>query len=334
MEKRIRERYSEAILKEAMARYGIASGRINLLDGFESYMYEFERDNAAYILRIGHSIRRSEAQIHGEVDWINHLARNGTSVARAVLSTNGHLVETIDDGQGGSFLATAFVRARGRPPVKTDWTPSMFETYGRLIGRMHALSKSYEPADPAWRRPHMDDPIMLDTEQWLRPEDSGVIHRYNEIRDHLNGLARDDRDAYGLIHQDAHGGNFFIAQDGTITLFDFDDCVYGWFIYDIAMVVFYAAMGQEDAGGFTVWFLNHFFKGYDKENSLDPVWMAELPMFLRLREIDLYAVIHRSFDVDNLDDPWCARFMRDRKRRIETAVPFIDLDLESLRGLL
>jgi Ser/Thr protein kinase RdoA (MazF antagonist) len=334
MEKRIKERYSDGILERAMARYDIAPSTISLLDGFESYMYEFERDNAPYILRIGHSIRRSEALIHGEVDWINHLAGNGASVARAVLSSKARLVEAIDDGHGGCFLATAFVRARGRPPAKADWTPAMFETYGRLIGRMHALSRSYEPADPAWRRPHMDDPIMLDTEQWLRPEDPGVIDRYHEIRDHLAGLARDDREAYGLIHQDAHGGNFFIAEDGTITLFDFDDCVYGWFIYDIAMVLFYAAMSQEDAGGFTTRFLTHFFKGYNKENRLDPLWITEFPMFLNLREIDLYAVIHRSFDVDNLDDPWCARFMHDRKRRIETGVPFIDFDFESLRGLL
>lgn len=26
--------------------------------------------------------------------------------------------------------------------------------------------------------------------------------------------------------------------------------------------------------------------------------------FMKLREIDLYTVIHRSFDVNNLDDPW------------------------------
>jgi Ser/Thr protein kinase RdoA (MazF antagonist) len=334
VEKRIKERYSEDILKQAMDRYAIAADRISLLDGFESYMYEFERDGALYILRIGHSIRRTEALIHGEVDWINYLAANGAPVAGAVASGNGRLVESIDDGSGGCFLATAFTRAPGRPPVRDDWRPAMFETYGRLIGRMHALSKDYEPGDPAWRRPHMDDPMMLDSEQWLPPSEVRVAARLDQIRERIAGLRRDTRDAYGLIHQDAHGGNFFIADDGTITLFDFDDCVYGWFVYDIAMVVFYAAMGRQDMPAFTRHFLTHFFRGYSVENRLDPVWLKEIPLFLSLREVDLYAVIHRSFDVATLDDPWCVRYMTGRRPRIETAVPFIDFDFESLAGLL
>lgn len=334
MEKRIKERYSEGILKHAIDRYGIDADKISLLDGFESYMYEFEQDGGSYILRIGHSIRRTEDLIHAEVDWINYLAANGTTVARAVASRKGQLVESIDDGEGGWFLATAFTRAPGRPPVRDDWTPVMFETYGRLIGRMHALSKDYEPGNPAWMRPHMDEPIMLDSEQWLPPSEVRVLERLRRIRKQMAGLRRDDRDAYGLIHQDAHGGNFFIADDGTITLFDFDDCVYGWFVYDIAMVIFYAAMGREDMGAFTQHFLTHFFRGYRMENRLDPVWLREIPLFLSLREVDLYAVIHRSFDVATLDDPWCVRFMSGRRPRIENAVPFVDFDFESLADLL
>ena len=44
-----------------------------------------------------------------------------------------------------------------------------------------------------------------------------------------------------MIHQDAHLGNLFVDDNYTLTLFDFDDCVYGHFIYDIAMVLFYSA---------------------------------------------------------------------------------------------
>jgi len=51
---------------------------------------------------------------------------------------------------------------------------------------------------------------------------------------------------------------------------------------------------------------------------------------LKLREIDLYAVIHRSFDVDNIDHPWVEMFMKDRKGRIENDVPFIEFDFETL----
>jgi Ser/Thr protein kinase RdoA (MazF antagonist) len=330
MEKRIRRRYNDRILTEAIGRYGIEPGNIHLLDGFESFMYEFDRDGRPFILRLAHTIRRSEELIHGEVDWINFLARGGASVAGAVLSSNDRLVEAIDDGCGGSFLATAFVRAPGKPPIKSDWTPETFTAYGRLIGKMHALAQRYQPADPRWRRPHWDDPLMLDTERWLKPDDAGVIERYRELLAYLRGLPRDDPRAYNLIHQDAHAGNFFIDETGTITLFDFDDCVYGWFIYDLAMVIFYAAIGKEGVSAFIQAFMVDFLRGYTEENHLDPRWLGEIPNFLKLREIDLYAAIHRSFDVENLDDPWCMRFMDGRKQRIENDAPVIDFDFTSL----
>src|SRR5215210_9489908 len=100
MDGQIIARYKDTILHEAMRRYGIAKHQIKPLDAFESFIYEFERDGEGYILRIGHSFRKSEALIQGEVDWINYLARGGVSVARAIPSANGKLVEAIEDDQG------------------------------------------------------------------------------------------------------------------------------------------------------------------------------------------------------------------------------------------
>lgn len=49
-----------------------------------------------------------------------------------------------------------------------------------------------------------------------------------------------------------------------------------------------------------------------------------------MREIELYAVMHRDFDVSNIDNWWCARFMRDRQYKIEHDLPTIEFDFESL----
>ena len=85
-------------------------------------------------------------------------------------------------------------------------------------------------------------------------------------------------------------------------------------------------MGQEDPGAFPTFFLDGFLPGYLSENKLDPVWYREIPFFMKLREIDLYALIHRSFDVNNLDDPWCAWYMNGRKERIERGIPYLAFD--------
>jgi len=312
-----------------MRRYGIKASQIKLLDGFESFMYAFYRpQDGEFILRIGHSGRRSPEMIAGEVDWINYLARGGANVSRAILSNQGKLVEAVDDGHGEQFLATAFIKARGGPSWETEWTPEFVEHYGQVIGRIHRLTKDYEPSNPAWRREEWDSPGNLAIAEWLPASDTKILEKFQTLMHYFETLPK-DRDSYGLIHQDAHGGNFFV-HDGEITLFDFDDCVYSWFIYDIAMVLFYAAMFEDHLGAFTASFMRDFLRGYSRENKLDPEWLAELPYFLKLREIDLYAQIHFSFDVENLTDEWNIRYMQGRKERIDADLPYIDFDWESL----
>src|SRR5215211_7891803 len=332
MDQLIKDLYNDSILQEALLRYGGTFQQPQELKAFESFIYEFERDSQSYILRVSHSLRRSEYLIEGEVDWINYLAEGGVSVARAILSDNGKLVEAIDDSQGGCFLATAFVKAKGKSPWDI-WSPELYETYGELIGKIHALSKRYQPKGPEWRRPEWDDDMMNFVDHYLPESESVVKEKYAVLRDHLQKLPKDES-CYGLIHQDAHGNNFLVDETGQITLFDFDECAYSWFINEIAIVLFYIVMDAEDWPAFTQEFMSHFLHGYAKANSLEPKWLKEIPNFLKLREMELYAVAHRDFDVNNIDDWWMARFMQDRKYKIENDVPFIDFDFESLSTFL
>ena len=331
MEDQIRRRYTPAVLQEAMRRYGIAPEQIRPLNAFESYIYEFERDQGAYILRLSHSLRRSEDLIQGEVDWINYLAASGVSVARAVPSPGGQLVEALDDGRDGQFLATAFVKARGERPWDL-WTPALYEAYGQLLGRMHALAEHYRVPRPAWKRPEWDDSVMELVERYLPDSERLAKVRYRTVLEHLHTLPR-QASAYGLIHQDAHGSNFLVDEAGVLTLFDFDDCAYSWYANDIAIALFYIVMDAPDWPAFTREFMTHFLRGYRQVYRLDASWLKEIPYFLKAREIELYAVIHRDFDVNHIEDWWCERFMRERKSKIERDVPYIDFDFESLGAL-
>ena len=335
MDPQIASRFNENILQAAIQRYAIAPDSIRLLDGFESYMYEFDRPEGQFILRIGHSLRRSPDLVRGEVHWINYLADGGATPAPAVLSPHGNLVELVDDGQGGQFLCTAFVKARGGIAKREQINERLFHSYGRLVGRMHALAKNYRLPDPAWKRPEWDDPQNMCVEKRLPARFNTVLERYLPLKQYLFALPKDPS-SYGMIHQDAHLANLFVDEDYHLTLFDFDDCVYGHFIYDIAMVWFYASMwGKDDPGGFTAHFMPVFLSAYREENRLDPHWLAEMPHFLKLREIDLFAQIHHGFtDGDHPDDPWSARYMQGRQERIENGVPYIAFNWETLAPYL
>jgi Ser/Thr protein kinase RdoA (MazF antagonist) len=169
---------------------------------------------------------------------------------------------------------------------------------------------------------------MLDVESFFPVSDIKVRKRYRELLKYIENLPK-DRDSYGIVHQDAHAGNFFVDDDQKITLFDFDDCCYSWFVNDIAIILFYIVMGTKDKKEFAHEFMKYFLKGYKRENYLDTIWFKEIPYFLKLREIDLYSVIHRSFDPTNIS-PWSERYMNGRKEKIENNEPYIDIDIDLL----
>jgi Ser/Thr protein kinase RdoA (MazF antagonist) len=331
MQARIKQLYNPSILREAMSRYAIDENFLKPLDGFESFIYKYHQRGQSYILRISHEIHRSESMIHGELSWINYLAKNGVSVAEAIRSQNNKLVETISDNHGNSFVVAAFIEAKGITIRSGEWTAELMANHGQLLGSMHALSKQYQPPEKNAYRLHWNDPTMLEVEGVLPDSETVVLEKYHSLMTHLEQLDCDS-ESYGLIHQDAHTGNFLVTETGKITLFDFDDATYSWFVNDIAIVLFYAVMWEKEKVKFTKQFLSNFLRGYSTRNTLESHWFKEIPYFLKLREIDLYAVIHRSFDVNNLDDPWVKNFMDGRKQRLEKDVPYLDkqIDFESI----
>jgi len=334
MDPEISARLNDEILQAAMAYYAIPADHIELLDGFESFIYRFERQDGKYILRLGHSSRRSPNLIRGEVDWINYLAAGGVPVARAILSENGNLVEAVEDGQGGEFLCTAFIHAPGKFVRHAQINEDLVRNYGHLIGRMHALAKTYQVSNPDWKRYTWDSLENNTAERQMPAKEELALAQYHHVLEYLRGLPR-DADGYGMIHQDAHLGNIYVDDQNQLTLFDFDDCVFGHFIYDIAMVLFYVSNDEPDPAAYTGWFMPLFLAAYRQENQLDPAWLAELPHYLKLREIDLFAAIHFSYeDGDHPDHPWCARYMSGRRERIEGNIPFIEYDWSRLEQFL
>jgi Ser/Thr protein kinase RdoA (MazF antagonist) len=334
MEKSTRQLFNPAILNQVLTRYGIQHEDIQILDGFESFIYNVTKDDREFILRIGHDARRSPDLVHGEAEFLNHLAAGGLSVPRVLPSLDGHLVETVPAADGSHFVAALFTKAPGNHPTRNDWQPSLYRKMGRFMGKLHKLSTAFTPSQPRYRRLDIEDDFkeMLDTaKRHLPPSDEPVIGVYQENLNAIRSLPKNDT-VYGLCHIDFHGGNFFLTDDGQITLFDFDDCQYAWFIYDVAMALFYTLphdcrSPEELAAAET--FLCEFWSGYQTEYNLDESWLEAIPLFLRLREIDLYFAIHRSMDLDNLD-PWCTSFMERRREKILAKVSFCGIDYASI----
>ena len=330
MERHIVERWDSHKLATITERFGTRPDQLTKLDGFESFIYEYQLAGQSFILRVGHSNRRSLALYQTEVDWLNYLARNGARVAQAITSTRGNLVESLPDGYGEEFLTVAFRKAPGDHLPHADWTPSFIEHYGETIGYIHHLSKSYSPSNPGFQRYRWDDLKNINLDEWAKTAEPVIMSQARQLMQRLTSLPHDE--SYHMIHQDAHGANFFVDDNKHITLFDFDDCVYGHEIYDIAMVIFYGPVRDDLERA--IQFATHFLIGYARQNTLDPAWLAHLPDFMKLREIDLYAMIERDIDWRHGEDPWAQSYMAGRRERLLKDVPFIDFDFTALDDIL
>lgn len=331
MEQKIKNRFSINKLNEICILYGIDNEKIEELKGFENFVYEYSMNGEKFILRVAHSFRRSLQMIAAEVDWINFLAEGGAAVSTSIDSVNGNLVEIVSDGEDGYFLATAFIKASGGRIFGTDqWNSSFFQNYGREIGKLHSLSKSYPLPDLELKRYEWDDKIMIDLKLWLPDSDKEVIEEYQKLKTHIETLPK-DKENYGLIHQDAHGGNFFVDDKGEVTFFDFDDCAYSWYANDIGILLFYALDAKTEIKNYQQKFIESFIAGYNQTNYIDPKWIEYIPSFIRLREITLYGVIHRDFDIDNIDHPWISKFMDGRKEKIINNTPYFDFDFSNVK---
>jgi amicoumacin kinase len=321
-----RQLFGDYILKHALTHWGVNPADSKQLGGFESFVYEFTRDGRSYIMKLAHDVRRTADYIMGELDFVNYLADHGVTTPPAVASLSGELTHTIPAPDGSNFVACVFQKAPGQHLRKADRSDDLYITWGRLLGKMHHLTRQYTPSNPARRRQHWHQDEELDFARWLPEDDTDIIAAGERILSHLRSLPTPP-DAYGLIHEDAHPGNFFL-HNGTIWLFDFDDCQYHWFINDLCMPVFYKYMSRnliDDPNRSSIIrdFWEKLWTGYRVENDLESSWLDQRHWFFKLREIILYVVITKDPSVQN--DEWCRWYMTGRRESIIDGRPLIEM---------
>ena len=319
--------FNDGNLNQAANCYGIDISNLKKLGGFEAFVYEFQRDDKSFIMKITHSIRRTVDYIMGELEFVNYLAQNGIPTAKAIPSVNGELVETIDAEDGSFFLVYVFEKLMGRETDHKDWTDDFIVQWGQFSGRMNALSKEYYPSHDSYRRQVWNTDDIYNFEKYVPASEYKAIENCRKIISHVKSYPVDNN-SFGLIHGDMHPDNFFI-NDGKIEIFDFDDCEYSHYVNDIAVPLYYAAPGVEDNYGnsreeYSEYFLSNFMKGYYKENHLERFWIEKIPEFLLVRTVIMFSLCHQIWPNDHNERQQA--FFTRFKRRLNDGEPVIDID--------
>lgn len=327
MEKYVKELFTEEVLEITSKLYGIEREDLYIVGGFENYIYGFDKDNKSYIVRITHNSHRTVDQVKAEMDFLFYLAKSGANVSMPITTINNSFVETIECLDNSHFIICAFTKAEGERPNRTNLTNEMFYNYGRTVGLFHKLTKNYRESEGIVKRYNWDeDTLIVNASKYLSSDDQIILERLDEVIQSIKMIEK-TKDNFGLIHTDIHMGNFFV-KNNELTVFDFDDVSYQYFISDIAIALFYLVfmVKEEQQVELADRFLTHFMKGYLSIIKISKSDYMKMPIFLKLRELILYVVIFRTLNVQQ--DEFARVFIDRYRNRIINKTPFINLDLE------
>ncbi len=243
-----------------------------------------------YVLRISALGDRSENDYLAETEFVRFLAENGAPVADVVPSVRGRLAECLEaDGKAvyvslfayakGMLLADNGYRYREGAPLS-----EYFRNTGKALGAIHRLSKAYAPVHP---RPDYFDKYNMAYLDRLIPDEYGELKKAVAKRLEAFRVLPKDKSRYGLVHFDFSDGNWHIDMDtGAITVFDFDNCINCWYMFDLANLWIHnegwTRQETDPAGRFAL--MQQCFdlqlQGYKTETDLPEDMLEKLPLFI------------------------------------------------------
>lgn len=306
---------SDNLLLFAADNYGFDKGTLRFISESTNQIYAFQKNDKWYILRFSERPAEHVHQTKAEMDWLYYLAEQNINVSLPLTANNNNLVISTED-EGKSYVISAFEALSGDFWNKNDpnlWNETIFFNWGKVMGDIHRLTKSYSPVNDIDVRPDFNGHNALDLNNI-----KNCPTVYNIAVDLINEIMAlpKDKDSYGLIHYDIHPWNFII-DGGKINVFDFDDSLYGWFALDIGIALYHGLWWgrKNDAGhDFTDEIISNFIRGYLSANELSEYWISKIPMFMKYRQICKFSWF---YDLENNDD-----HQKERIRNIENNIFF------------
>ena len=279
---------------------------LEYLGNSANYVYSFTESGKTRCLRLTSGRNRAKEQIEAELDFIAYLRRGGINAMLPVSSVAGRLIEEIPSAQGFLF-ACAFEYAKGER-FRYDSAKSNKEHFrlrGRTLGQIHALSKDYNPYGNFRRFAWDEDNLLLNAAGFLPQSEKIVWREYDALKEQLREFAK-SRETYGLIHGD-FGETNYRYQNARLNIFDFDDCCYHWFAYDLAVTIYPHGWRKEG-----LQLLNWLLEGYSETMPLN-VTLADVTMFCRWRLLYMFFVYARKWGFKNLSEQQAEWFARKRE---------------------
>ncbi len=308
----------EAIARDALRAHGIGPDAVlTLLNISENATYAVDDPDTGErsVLRVHRPGYHTRAAVESELAWIQALRAEHVVATPEVLPTrDGSLVTVGRHPDGEQRHAVRFVWVPGQEPAGLRLVDD-FRALGAVTARLHAHARQWQR--PAWfTRFRWDYETSIGPRgHWGRWQDGMAVGgAEREVLGRLDDTLRrrlaafgDGPDRFGLVHADMRLANLIVdlddpaapGQDGPsapsreVTVIDFDDCGFGWYLYDLGSSLSFIEDDPRVPELIDAW-----VEGYREVGELSAEEVDELPTFVLLRRLLLVAWIGSHSDTE------------------------------------
>jgi Ser/Thr protein kinase RdoA (MazF antagonist) len=235
-----------------------------------------------YLLRI-HAMREPEI-IASELIWLAALnCEAGLPVPAPISTLDGKLLASVITPGIPNGRVVSMMRWLDGRRLRTIFQPKHIFALGKRVAQMHRFSASWQPpagfTRPAWdwdsqlggsmfRHP-VDDVLRSIPQPYLQPFQI-ISQEAKKVMDELGK----GPDAYGMIHADLYPENVLFKSDEAFPI-DFEDCGYGYWMWDISVALCTWAWGRGWKG-----IRDAFQEGYSAVRTLPDRQWEMLDLFI------------------------------------------------------
>ncbi len=265
-----------------------------------------ESTSQKYILRLYRNDWRSPEDAYFELELLDFLGTNNLPVAFPIKTSTGDLSFLVNSPEG-KRVATLFNFADGQAPGNEISAKQGF-ILGKTVASMHQTSDSF---NAKFSRQILDTPYLLDDSIGaIKPFIDAESRSYlttlqSTLKDLLPQLSR-ETGIYGVCSGDINPNNFHINDNNKITLFDFDQCGYGYRAFEIGKFIssIHSNKNKQEIA-------KAFINGYQCIRQLDQSEIEAIPYFEIIAMIWVMAI--HAYNADHIGYKWLEKSFWDRK---------------------
>ncbi len=279
----------EQLIDEINGSYRINAIHAELLKVSENTTLRIDTaDNVPYILRINRPSYHSISELESETRWMD-IIRHDTDihVPEVIKNSKGEYVSGFSESTkyGRYYSIFSFISGRDLQAGSVEELKKNIEAAGMTAAKLHKCTINsdqvrqlprfcwdYEDllgANPRWG--HWSFHPLL-SEQEKEKIKSFCYSIKKKLDEYGKGPNR-----YGMIHGDLHLSNFIETPD-KLYLIDYDDCGYGWFLYECGCTLMQYNDPLEELS-------QSWIRGYTGIRNLSDKDLEMIPVFILMRRI-------------------------------------------------